>query len=417
MKEQNDIFRPQFEEIQGKATPATDMQITELLYRGVSDVIPRELFEKKMREGVRMRVYLGADPTGPLLHIGHAVILRALRVLQDLGHEIVFLIGDFTARIGDPTGRDEMRVSMTPKEILANAEFYKEQAAHILNFDESSANPVRLAFNSEWLAHLNFEDLIQLASHFTVQQMLERDMFEKRMEDGRPIYLHEFFYPLMQGYDSVAMNVDMEVGGSDQLFNMLAGRDLHRTATGREKIVMTFELLLGLDGRKMSKSYNNYVGITEVPNEMYGKLMSLVDEQIETYWRLATRGTAAEFADMVAQHPHPRDQKMKLAYNIVSEYHGAEAAGAAQQEFVNVFQKKERPEEMVDVELNQAEWNIVDLVVTAEFAASKSEARRLVEQGGVKLNDAKIEETTTVTVASGDVLQVGKRKFAKLQVK
>ncbi len=416
---QSQLFQPQFAPLTGTATPATELDIARVT-RGLVDMIPKEEFLRKLQTGERMRVYIGADPTRPDLHIGHAVILRALRGLQDLGHEVVFLIGDFTGRIGDPTGKDAARTALSTEQVMANAETYREQVQKIIDFSDSAKTPAIMAFNADWLGKLSFEDVIQLASQFTVQQMLERDMFENRMKDGQPIYVHEFFYPIMQGYDSVAMDVDVEVGGTDQLFNMLAGRSLLKTATGKEKIVLTFELLLGLDGRKMSKSYDNYVGINDAPNEMYGKLMSLADELIPSYWKLCTDVSDAEIesvkADLANGVLHPRDAKMNLARAIVEICHDIAAAQAAQDAFVSQFQKKERPDDIPEVRV-AGELNAVDLVVNAGCANSKGEARRLIEQGGVKLNDEKLADiTATVSVNSGDVLQVGKRRFAKLIV-
>jgi tyrosyl-tRNA synthetase len=415
----NDLFTPQFEAVSGQATPAS-AEMQGRVFRGIVDAIPREEFVRKLEVGEKMRVYIGADPTRPDLHIGHAVILRALRALQDLGHEVVFLIGDFTGRIGDPTGKDAARTALSTEQVMENAETYREQVQKIIDFTESAKTPAIMAFNADWLGKLSFEDVIQLASQFTVQQMLERDMFENRMKNGQPIYVHEFFYPIMQGYDSVAMDVDVEVGGTDQLFNMLAGRSLLKTATGKEKIVLTFELLLGLDGRKMSKSYDNYVGISDAPNEMYGKLMSLADELIPSYWKLCTDVSDAEIeavkAKLESGELHPRDAKMQLARVIVEMYHDAAAAELAQEAFVSQFQKKERPDDIPEVRV-AGELNVVELVVASGLAASNGEARRLIEQGGVKLNDEKLTDiTASVSVKNGDVLQVGKRRFAKLIV-
>jgi tyrosyl-tRNA synthetase len=417
------LFDPQFEPVQGTATPLTPEQAEEFLSRGVTEVIPRELFVKKLTSGERMRIYLGADPTSPQLHVGHAVILRALRRLQDLGHEIIFLIGDFTARIGDPTGKDEARVALTPAEVLKNAESYKEQAQHILDFTDAHPNPARVLFNSQWLEALRFDDVMRLAAHFTVQQMLERDMFDRRLVEGKPIFVHEFFYPMMQGYDSLAMNVDVEVGGSDQLFNILAGRDLLHAGTGREKIALTFELLLGLDGRKMSKSYGNTIGIADVPTEMYGKVMALADELIEKYFWLCTDATREEIEAVQAEldaGANPRDVKMRLAHALVSVYHGADVADAAQAEFVQVFQKKERPTEMPEVSVllgDDGMIGLIDLVVTSGCASSNGEARRVIEQGGVRLNNERIVDAAArVSVENGDIVQVGKRKFVRLTV-
>lgn len=401
-------------------TPVTNEKLLEdILKRGVTDIVPRLEFERKLRAGERIRVYLGVDPTGPSIHLGHAVILRKLRQLQDLGHEVILLVGDFTARIGDPTDREAARTTMTHKQVLANAQHYKEQAAKILDFSRSHRSPARLDFNARWLDKLRFQDVMELAAHFTVQQMLERDMFEKRLTQDKPIYVHEFFYPLMQGYDSVAMDVDMEVGGNDQLFNMLAGRSLQKIYNNREKVVMTFEFLEGLDGRKMSKSYGNIVGVTDAPNEMYGKIMSLADSMIARYFWLCTDATASDVAavkqELVAG-TNPRDVKMRLARTIVALYHSEKAAVAAEQEFVAVFQQKGRPAEMPTYVVKSTDKTIVDLVIAAGCASSKGEARRLVEQGGVRVNEVKVTNVSVaLQIRDNDILQVGKRKFVRLQ--
>lgn len=387
--------------------------------RGVVDVIPRELFEKNLRSGERMKIYLGVDPTGPNIHLGHAVILRKLRQLQDLGHEVILLIGDFTARIGDPTEKDAARVRMTPDEVAKNAEGYKEQAGVILDFSRKHPSPARLEFNAKWLEKMNFQDVMEMAANFTVQQMLERDMFEKRIKEDKPIYVHEFFYPMMQGYDSVAMDVDMEVGGNDQLFNMLTGRTLQKIYNDREKIVMTFELLEGLDGRKMSKSYGNIVGVIDEPFEMYGKLMSLDDSLVTRYMLLATNATQDEVAateQELKSGAHPRDVKMRLARIIVAMYHSDRAADDAEQEFVRVFQQKSAPTKMEEYRVQAADKTAVDLLVNSGLVDTTSDARRLIKQGGARLNDVKVESfDEELKVEDGDTLQAGKRKFVTLR--
>ena len=294
-----------------KATKPSPEQLYNLLNRAVEDVIVREELAKRLEKGERLRVYHGIDPTGPLLHIGHAVTLRKLRQFQDLGHEVILLIGDFTAQIGDPTGRTTERVPLTPEQVKENAKNYQKQAAKILDF-KSKENPVQVRFNSDWLAKLSFKEVVQLAMQFTVQQMIERDMFQVRLKDNKPIGLHEFLYPLMQGYDSVAMDVDLEVGGSDQLFNMLAGRDLIRNLKNKSKCVLTTPLLEGLDGRKMSKTYGNFVAVTDEPNDMFGKVMSLRDELITRYFEICTDVSKMEInkiADEMKHGGNPRDSR------------------------------------------------------------------------------------------------------------
>lgn len=393
----------------------SDAELADFLWRGVAESLPEGGLQKKLQSGERMRVYLGVDPTGPSIHIGHAVILRSLRTLQTWGHEIILLIGDFTARIGDPTDRDAARVTMTHEEVLANAASYKEQAAKILDFD-SKENPARIDFNARWLDQLKFADVIKIAAQFTVQRMMERDMFEKRWKEGKPIHLHEFLYPLMQGYDSVAMDVDMEVGGTDQTFNMLAGRTLQTALNHKEKIVLSFQLLEGLDGRKMSKSYKNIVGVMDTPNEMFGKIMSLSDDLLVRYFQLTTNSTKADIEGMqhaLKKGQNPRDLKMCLAREIITIYHSAEAAEEAEAEFKRIFQEKNKPTDIVAYTLAAEDSNIIDVMIHLGFATSKGEARRLIEQGGVKMNDEKVTDSALAPVPG--TLQVGKRKFAELQ--
>ncbi|MCW1930032.1 MAG: tyrosine--tRNA ligase [Candidatus Kerfeldbacteria bacterium] len=392
----------------------TEQELKSFFSRGVAEAIPQQEFLKKLQSGNRMRIYLGVDPTGPSIHVGHAVILRSLRTLQEWGHEIILLIGDFTARIGDPTGRDAARVTLTHEEILKNAETYKEQAGKILDF--SGSNPARIDFNANWLAKLTFVDVIKLASQFTVQRMMERDMFEKRWNEGKPIYVHEFLYPLMQGYDSVAMDVDVECGGTDQTFNMLAGRTLQDAINHHEKVVLTFELLEGLDGRKMSKSYNNIIGVMETPNDMFGKIMSVRDDLIVRYFRLCTNVSDSDIADIekeLSSGQNPRDIKMRLAREVIALYHSAVEAERAEAEFKKVFQDKKAPTDIPSYTLTAEDATIVDVLIHVGFATSKSEARRLIEQGGVKLRDEKVSDATVAP--SAGTLQAGKRKFVKLQ--
>ncbi len=401
-----------------KATKASAQDIEALRQRGIADIVPEALFMKKLKSGERMRIYLGVDPTGPDVHVGHAVVLRALRRLQDLGHEIIFLCGDFTARIGDPTDRSAMRTVMTDEEIKENMQTYKKQLSKILDFSSSHPNPVQLKFNAQWLAKLKFQDVIELASHFTVQQMLERDMFEDRIEKGKPIYVNEFMYPLMQGYDSVAMEVDAEVGGTDQLFNMLAGRTLLKEMKNKEKAVVTFELLEGLDGRKMSKSYENVIGVMDEPNDMYGKVMAMDDALISRYFRLCTDiplGEIKKIEEQLSGDANPRDIKMQLAREVVTIYHSEKKAAQAEQEFKQVFQAKGKPTDIPEHTVSTSSIAAVELIIEVGFASSKSEARRLIEQGGVRVDDTRVEAIDAVVeVSGGEVLQVGKRKFVTL---
>jgi len=290
-----------------------DKNIHELLTRGVQDIIGREDLEQKLKSSQKIKIYLGADPSRPDIHLGHAVVLRKLKKFQDLGHKVIFLIGDFTAQIGDPSGKDEARRPLSFSEIKKNAQTYKKQVAKILNF--SGPNKAEIKYNSKWNKKLKFQDLIELTSNFTVQQFLERDMYQERIRAGKPISLHEFFYPLMQAYDSVVMDVDMEVGGNDQLFNMLCGRTLMQKLKKKNKIVMTFEILEGTDGRKMSKSYDNYIALNDGANDMYGKIMSITDNLIIKYFILCTDIVLEDIKKMELEMKagsNPRDFKAKL---------------------------------------------------------------------------------------------------------
>ncbi len=380
------------------------MSADELLIRAVSNVTPKELAKKKLASGKPLRLYLGIDPTGSRLHIGHAVPLRKLRAFQDAGHEIIFLIGSFTAMIGDPSGRNQMREVLTRDDVEKNFETYKEQAAKILDF-----NKVQIRYNHEWLEKLNFEEIVQLASNFTVQQMLERDMFDDRMKKGNPISLHEFLYPLMVGYDSVVLDVDCELGGNDQYFNMLAGRTLQTALGKREKFVLTTKLIEGTDGRKMSKTYNNCIYLDDSANDMYGKILSVKDDLMETYFECCTDVDAKEYKKLLKGNP--KETKMRLARDIVTLYHSAEAAEAAEKEFENVFSKGGLPEDIPEVKAKKG-TSLIDLLVQEKLISSKSEARRLVEQGGIKLNDTVIDSIDAL--AEKGIVKVGKRKFLKI---
>ena len=393
-------------------------EIQEFVTRGVSRIIPKDEFVTRVLKGDRLRVYLGADPTRPDLHLGHAVILQKMARLQEWGHEVIFLIGDFTAQIGDPSGRDVMRQPMTQEEIKKNAETYREQVKKIVRFDGD--NPARLEYNSRWLSALTFQDVVELAGRFTVQQMIERDMFQERLRANRPIGLHEFLYPLMQGYDSVAMEVDMEMGGSDQLFNMMAGRTLLASVKGKSKIVFTCELLEGTDGRKMSKSYGNVINILDEPGEMYGKVMSLKDELIERYFVLCTDVPLSDIRRMVRKMNegalNPRDAKARLAHAIVSQYHTPADADSAQESFEHVFRGHHIPEDIPEAEIPSYRMNPQELLVCVGLAKSKSEARRLIDQGGVRINQRAVSSwKDDIQVARGDVVQVGKRKFVRIR--
>ncbi len=388
-------------------------KINEILTRGVEDVIVRADLEKLLLSGKKIRVYLGIDPTSTRITLGNAVPLRKLLDFQNLGHEVIFLVGSFTALIGDTSDKDAMRQVMTQDEIESNFKTYKKQAAKILDFSKA-----KIKYNGDWLAKLKFTDIVRLAQNFTVQQMIERDMYQKRLADKKPIGLHEFLYPLMQGYDSVHMEVDLEIGGNDQLFNMLAGRTLMKIYKNKDKHVLTTPLIAGLDGRKMSKSYGNTVDLTDEPNDMFGKIMSLNDDLIIKYFELCTDVAMAEIKDIEAElktGSNPRDAKFKLAGEIVKLYHGEKAASQAGAEFNNVFQKGQQPDEMPVKKMEYRKWKIDDLLSELGLVSSKSDARRLVEQGGVRIDDQVLSDwKATVEVRKDIVIQVGKRKFVRI---
>lgn len=393
-------------------TPEEQLQ---LLKRGAAEIISEADLLARLKEGKPLRVKLGLDPTAPHIHLGFAVVLRKLRQFQDLGHQVVLLIGDFTARVGDPSGRSETRKVLTPEQIAENAATYKEQFSKILDPEKTEVR-----FNSEWLGQMSFADVITLASRTTVARTMERDDFEKRYREGLPIGLHELLYPLMQGYDSVALKADVEMGGTDQKFNNLVGRTLQKEYDQTPQVVFLMPILEGLDGvQKMSKSLGNYIGITEPPTEMYGKAMSIPDELMRRYFELCTDVAMIE-VDRRLKEDHPRDTKRSLARELVRIYHGEEAAQAADDEFIRVFSQRGLPDEMPTVELAASDLQegaifIVKLVVAANLAPSNKEARRKVEQGAVSLDGEKITVVENIPVTSGQVLKVG-RHHVRLQV-
>jgi tyrosyl-tRNA synthetase len=393
------------------------MSSQELLTRAVSDVVPRDLAEQKLKSGKPMRIYLGIDPTGAKLHLGHSVPLRKLKAFQDAGHHVIFLIGSFTAMIGDPSGRDTQRAPLTKEEVMKNFETYKEQASKILDFSK-----IELRYNHEWHEKLRFEEILQIAGQFTVRQMLERDMFKKREAEGKEISMVEFFYPLMQGYDSVVLDVDCEVGGNDQLFNMLCGRTLQQAFGKREKFVLTTKLIEGTDGRKMSKTYDNCIWLEDSPKEMYGKLLRIHDDLIVTFMECCTDMPLDEIKDVekkmngsnsltTGKGANPKEFKMRLAREVVTLYHGADAAAHEEQEFIKVFSEKGTPDEIPEVKAKKGSL-LVDFLVHEKLVTSKSEAKRLIEQGGVKHDDKPVT-AIDATVEEG-IWKVGKRKFVKI---
>ena len=374
----------------------------------------RERLQEAQREGRPLRVYCGFDPTASQLTLGHTVPMRKLRQFQDLGHKVVFLIGSFTALIGDPSDRDSARPQQTPEEVAEKSKGYAEQAFKILDRDKTEVR-----HNAEWLASLTFADVIRLASHFTVQQFLARESFAKRHAGGDPIWLHEFFYALMQAYDAVMLETDVQIGGTEQLFNLMAGRKLQEALGQRPQICLTLPILVGTDGyQRMGQSRGNYIGVDEPPEEMYGKVMSIPDHAMRNYSDLLSNFEPAQIADLeqriASGELHPMEAKMMLARDIVTIYHDAQAAARAEAHFKRVFQRGELPKDMPIHKLT-APQNIVNLLVEVGLAPSKSQARRLVTQGGVRLDGAQVESIEeTVTPDRETILQVGKRKFVRL---
>ncbi|MEZ9904109.1 tyrosine--tRNA ligase [Vibrio breoganii] len=383
--------------------------------RGVEELIPEEELIAKLKENRPLRIKLGADPTAPDIHLGHTVILNKLRTFQDLGHDVTFLIGDFTGMVGDPTGKNTTRPPLTREDVLRNAETYKEQVFKILDPAKT-----KIAFNSEWLGELGAEGMLRLAANQTVARMLERDDFKKRYAGGQPIAIHEFMYPLLQGYDSVAMETDVELGGTDQKFNLLMGRELQKAHGQKPQAVLTMPLLVGLDGeKKMSKSAHNYIGVSEVPSEMFGKIMSISDVLMWSYYELLSFRPLAEieqFKADVENGKNPRDVKILLAKEIIARFHSQADADAAEQEFINRFQKGAIPDEMPEFEFEVGR-PVSNLLKEAGLCSSSSEAMRMVKQGAAKIDGEKITDSKFVPQAGTYVFQVGKRKFARLTFK
>jgi len=393
-----------------------------LLGRGAVEIITEEALLAKLGQGRPLRVKLGVDPTAPDLHLGNAIVLRKLRQFQDLGHQAILVIGDFTGLIGDPSGKSETRPALTPEEIRRNVETYRDQYSLILDPDRT-----RVVFNSEWLRPMTFYDVIKLAGRTTVHRILERDDFEKRFREHLPIHLHELLYPLCQAYDSVAIEADVELGGTDQKFNNLMGRELQREVGQEPQVVLLTPLLPGLDGvQKMSKSLGNAIGITEPPNEMYGKVMSLPDALMIPYFEYCTLVPLAEVREIEAAlregRAHPRDVKQRLAREITATYHGEAAARAAEQEFARVFTGRELPEEIPDVtlsrqKLRQGTLRLVHLLAELGLVESNSEARRLISQGGVSLDGRRVDDVDAeIAVHDGLLVRVGRRRFARVRL-
>lgn len=380
----------------------------EVIRRGAVQIISEEELTRKLEGSVKsskpLKVKAGFDPTAPDIHLGHTVLLRKLRQFQDLGHEVFFLIGDFTARIGDPTGRSETRKQLDKAEVLANAQTYKKQISQVLDLDR-----VRVVFNSAWFEAMSVLDMMKLTAHVTVAQTLARADFKKRISKNEDVSLLEFMYPLLQGYDSVKLEADIELGGTDQVFNLLMGRDIQKDFGQEQQVVITMPLLEGTDGsQKMSKSYANYIGINEPAGEMFGKLMSISDELMWKYYTLLTDRDLEG-----AKKLHPKEAKLKLAESIVADYHGQAAAKGARADFEMVFSSKEAPRDMPSLQLKKCGAKVIDIIMESGLAASRNEARRLIQQGGVSL-DGKVMDNEDAQICKEGTLKVGKRHFLKL---
>jgi tyrosyl-tRNA synthetase len=389
-------------------------KIEELLTRNTEEIIERESLFKKLKSGKRLRIKHGVDPTGPKIHIGRAIQFRKLKKFQELGHRIILIIGDFTAQIGDASDKQAMRKPLSEKEIKENMKDYEKQIGKILDMKK-----VEVRYNSEWLAKLNIKELLSLAMHFTAQQMIQRRNFKERWDQGKPIGVHELTYPLFQGYDSVAVKADVEIGGSDQLFNLKIGRDIQKMFGQLPQDIITSKMLSGLDGRKMSTSWGNVVTIVDNPNDMYGKIMSMKDELIPEYFELCTDISLPEVEkikkDLKFQKLNPRDTKARLASEIVKIYYSSKVAQKAEEEFNKVFKEKELPSKIAEIRIKERSLNILDLLVKTRLTDSKSEAKRLVSQKGVKINrEAQDDWRKEIEIKKGLIVQVGKRKFVKL---
>jgi tyrosyl-tRNA synthetase len=384
--------------------------------RGADDILVEAELVEKLKTGKPLRIKAGFDPTAPDLHLGHTVLINKLRLFQQLGHQVIFLIGDFTGLIGDPTGKNVTRKPLSKEQILANAETYKQQIFKILDADKTT-----IRFNSEWMDKLGAAGLVKLAASQTVARMLERDDFKKRYTNGQPIAIHEFLYPLVQGWDSVALEADVELGGTDQRFNLLMGRELQKEQGQPQQTVLMMPLLEGLDGvQKMSKSLNNYIGITDPPNEMFGKVMSVSDDLMWRYFDLLSFKPIQVINQLklsVEQGSNPRDAKIELAKELITRFHDEAAAAAAHQDFIQRFAKNAIPDDMPELTLVLGSDGVAigNLLKSANLVGSTSEAMRMIKQGAVKINGEKVEDTRLLLTESGiAVYQVGKRKFARI---
>ena len=389
-------------------------QDIEKIQRGSEEILVLDELKQKLKRGKPLRVKAGFDPTAPDLHLGHTVLINKLKVFQDLGHEVIYLIGDFTAMIGDPTGKNVTRPALDPAQIKENANSFKDQVFKILDPEKT-----HLRYNSEWLGKMSAADMVQLAAKHTVARMLERDDFNNRYKNGQSISIHEFLYPLVQGYDSVALQADVELGGTDQKFNLLMGRELQRHYHQDSQVILTMPLLEGTDGvQKMSKSLGNYIGITDAPDDMFGKIMSISDDLMWRYYDLLSFKDAAEiqtFKRQVDDGANPRDIKFELAKEIITRFHSKKDAEAAQENFIRRFQGGELPDEMPEVTVTATALAVV--LREAGLTASSSESLRMIKQGAVKIDGEKISQNVDIAPGSQVVIQVGKRRYARVTIK
>lgn len=380
----------------------------ELLKRGTNEIIPEQELVEKLSHNKPLRIKLGVDPTTPDLHLGHTVQLRKLRLFQDFGHTVILIIGDFTAHIGDPSGQDKTRPMLTKEIIKKNAQTYQKQVFKILDKEKTE-----IVYNSQWLQPLGIDGLLKLCSKYTVARMLERDDFSKRFKDNNPITIIEFIYPLLQGYDSVAIKSDVEIGGTDQKFNLLVGRELQRDAGQEPQVIITSELLVGTDGvKKMSKTYGNYIAFTDTPKDMYGKVMSLPDNIMYIYYEALTDFDLKEVKKHIQDNP--RDTKAKLAFELTKQYYDENTAKKAQDEFDKVFSRKELPEDILEFKTKNKEYRLVDLLIDTKLVKSKNEARRLISQGAVQINNKKVTSDNKIVIEKETIIKAGKRRFCKI---
>ena len=397
----------------------TIIEQVELLKRGTVEIFTDGELAEKLAEAAKaprqLRIKLGLDPTSPDIHLGHTVVLRKMRQFQNLGHKAVLIIGDYTARIGDPSGQDTTRPMLWPEQIEQNAKTYFEQAGKIL---DTSGDKLEIRYNSEWLSDLRLADIIKLTSNMTVARMLERDTFELRHKKGDPIGIHEFLYPLMQGYDSVMIKSDVELGGTDQTFNNLVGRDLQRIHDQSPQVVITMPILVGLDGKeKMSKSKDNYIGVTDEPNDMFGKVMSISDDMMENYFTLLTDLTGEKISELVSpDKTHPKQAKVLLGKTIVNQFYDQSTAQTAAAEFDKVFARGQLPDEIPEVEIPTEPIAVSKLLLHCKLVSTGGEAKRMVKQGGASIDGKKLDDPNAeITPKDGMVVRVGKRKFARIK--